>query len=458
MVPGKRGVLALALAIAASGCAPMPKIEAPERTTEALTGIGDPFQFKVEKEQTDIAERAGETLAFGDAVKRSLSHDPGLQAALARIRQAEAEAEQQRLWPNPILSLAVRFQASGGGRPDIETSLTADLLSLLLKPGRISAADGRLRKSTADALIVVLDVLTEVSKQYSKVQALTARVAIDEERRKILSELLKVTDARLRGGEAARLDVLTVQSEVARVETELLTRRSEERQARLTLARLIGEPSSQAVWKLEPWSAGGAASDDEDTWIKTALTRRPEIQSAVWELSALGQEMRVARFGSFIDGSAVGPDAERAEGSWAIGPGVVLPIPVFDVGQAQRSLIGARIIEQRHELTKTERQVIEEVRVALESLRSANAALLEVNNRVIPLQQDRLKQARNAYQAGLADILAVRLAEQELQQARSQQVDLEEQVSQSGFSLVRAAGGARLADSKNDQTNVEIKK
>ena len=236
---------------------------------------------------------------FDQAVRRALRHSPAVQAALARVRQAQAESQQARLLPNPVLALAVKFP-TGSGKADIEASIAADLLSLLLKPGRILAADQRLRRSVAESLVVVLDVLSEVRQQYSKAQALAAQAAIDQARRDILTELLRLTDARLRGGEATRLDALALQSQAASLEAELLSRGSEERQARLELARLVGEPSAAAAWKLDVWSAPAAVSADESTLLKIALERRPELQAVIWELAALGQEMKVARFGTFL--------------------------------------------------------------------------------------------------------------------------------------------------------------
>ncbi|MGC4030153.1 MAG: TolC family protein [Tepidisphaeraceae bacterium] len=420
----------------------MPKIEPTEKAAAAMTGVGQPFEFKTEREATDVDADAGhaDTLSFSLAVRLTLRHSPEVQSALAKVRQAQAEARQARLLPNPVLSFAFRIPTSGG-RPDVEASVTADLLSLLLKPGQISAADQRLRKSVADSLAVVLDVLQDVQSQYAKAQSLAAQAAIGDARRGILQELRRLTEARLQGGEATRLDLLTVQSEVVDLDAELLALRSDERQARLTLARLIGRPSSAAMWKLDQWSPPAAPAGDEAASIKAALERRPELRSVVWELAALGEEMCLTRTTPFLAGGDAGISAEQTEGEWTLGPAATLALPVFDFGQAQRERVAARIVEQRHELTRLERQIVQDVRVAHQQLRSSQAVLAEVENRLLPLQTDRLKQAEAAYRSGSADVLAVRSAEQDLQRARSRQVDLQEQLSQANFRLARAIGG-----------------
>lgn len=460
MIAIRTATAVLALVAVVAGCAPMPPILPPEKRAEALTGVGEPFQFQADGEAIDVSEQPpGQTnrLSYSDAIRLTLRHSPDVQAAVARVRQAEADARQARLLPNPILSFAFRLPTSGG-RPDVEASLTADLLSLLQKPGQISAADHRLRKSVADSLVVVLDVLEAVQIAYPKAQALHARAGISEARRGILRELLNVTEARVKAGEATRVDQLTVQSEQVELETELLVLRSDERQARLSLARLIGQPSSVADWRLDDWTPPTSVVGGESDWIKFALERRPELQSGVWELAALGQEMKVARVASFTTGGDAGIAAENTDGEWTLGPAASVAVPLFDFGQARKQSMKSRIIERRHELTRIQRQIVQDVRSAMERLQATQAALSETEKRVLPLQRDRLTQANDAYRLGLADVLSVRLAEQDFQQARARQIDLQEQVSQAHARLTRAAGGIGTPTGKPLPTEPATKK
>src|SRR6185503_474242 len=104
----------------------------------------------------------------------------------------------------------------------------------------------------------------------------------------------------------------------------------------------------------------------ESGWIASALQHRPEVQANRWELAALGDDLGAGRFGAF-DGSQVGVDAERDDG-WTVGPSVTVPIPLLDWGQARRAKLNAQRIEAQHRLTQARRQVVEEVRRAVEAL------------------------------------------------------------------------------------------
>lgn len=443
--------IALAAIATLAGCASRSSPPDVVSLATELTGVGEPFEFKTERETLVDLAAADERpdLSYADAVRLALQHDAAIQSALARVREAQAESDQSRLLPNPVLSLAMRFP-EGAGKPVIDAGISADLLSLLFRPGRIAAADQRLRKRSSESLVVVLDTLAEVQRQYTLVQSLSAQVAIDDARRGTLNELLIVTEARVKAGEAPRLDTLTVQSELAELDAERMSRLSQERQARLTLARLIGQPTSVAQWTLDAWSEPAEIAEDEATWIRQALAKRPEIAVIAWELAALGDDLRVAKFGA-LEGGEAGVEAER-DGDWSAGPAVAVPLPLFDMGTAERERLRARIVEQRHLLTSTERLIVQDVRIAIEALRSAKASLEQVSSRLIPLQVDRLKQAQNAYRLGVADVLAVRLAEQELQQAKSQQIELQSAVTLAAIQLQRAVGGPVIPSATSQPT------
>lgn len=446
----KAGPLLGAMAIGVSGCTPLPKIDDLSDRAAEITTVGEPLAYQAETPPLDAGASITH-LTLLNASHLVLRHDPSIQAALARVRQAQAEAKQTRLLPNPILRVAVRLP-EGGGRATVEAGVTAELLSLITQPGRISAADHRLRASVAEALATVLDRLHTVRDQYTTVQSLAAQVEIAESRTKTLRELVTLAEARAQVGEAARMDVLAARSDLVAADTELRQLRSDERQARITLARLIGRPSDRATWRIDPWTAPPALSGDEADFVRLALEHRPDLQATVWELHALGEQTRISRMSSFLSGDA-GVEAEREDG-WTIGPAASVPIPLFDLGHAAKESAEAQLVEQRHLLIERQRQAVEEVRLAIESLRSHQNGLERSQRELIPLQTERLEQARRAYQLGLTDVMTVRQAEQDLQSARAQVVTLEERVAKAVNALEHAVGGAGVAQRHLQTTTV----
>ncbi|MBL8765283.1 MAG: TolC family protein [Phycisphaerae bacterium] len=412
---------------------------AAESSITLATAIGEPVAFLVEGGPLDEPAAVG-TLTFIDATRRAVTTDPRLQAALARVRIAIADADQSRLLPNPVLNFVLRW---GPGKPQLEVSLAQDIIQAFQIPRRSSAADNRLRQAAADALTVALDVTSEVQERYAASQASDRLTPVLEGRLELLRRLTGIARKRLEGGEGTRGDVTTLEAQGVELEVEIADARLRQREERLRLARLVGEPSGAATWALDEWVAPPSAAPDEQHWIDTALTHRPEVQSVVWQLAALGDDYSLARLWPW-EGAAVGIDAQK-DPDWFAGPSVSTPIPVFDMGQARRARVTAEQIEARHELTLSRRRIVEEVRVAHQSLAGNLANLNRVRQELIPLQQKRRDQAEQAYRAGHTDVTALFLAEQDLRATQAKAIDVERQTSIALIRLLRAVGGPGVA-------------
>lgn len=430
---------ALAALLLLTACAPRAAVQ-PETTIAVATGISGAIAFRIERGPLDEPFAPAPSLLLHEAVRRAVTTDPALQAALARVRIALADADQARLLPNPVLDIALRW---GPGKPQIEASLTEDLLRVLTLRRRASAADNRLRQAAAEAVTVALDVLTEVQERYAAVQALDALMPTLEQRAGLLDRLVLVAESRLRAGEGARTDLTTFQAQRAELEIELAQARIESRGQRLRLARLIGEPSGAAEWTLEPWSEDSPGDEPEARCIDTALRHRPEVQAAAWQLAALGDDVALARLLPF-DGASAGVDAQRDD-EWFAGPSVTMPIPVFDTGQAQRARVTAARIEARHNLTFAQRKVVEEVRTAYATLAGSRANLARIRRQLLPLQQQRRDRAETAFRGGQTDAAALFLAEQDLRAAQARAIEVERQAAVALIRLQRAVGGPGVA-------------
>tara|TARA_R110002072_G_scaffold295396_1_gene466330 strand:- start:7341 stop:8756 length:1416 start_codon:yes stop_codon:yes gene_type:complete len=432
------GLATLAL-LPLSACQTTRPDHATESSITSATAIGEPLTFLVEGGAID-EPAVGETLTFIDATRRAVMTDPGLQAALARVRIAMADADQSRLLPNPVLNFVLRW---GPGKPQVEVSLAQDLIQAFQIPKRSSAADNRLRQSAADAVTVALDVVAEVQERYIAAQASDRLVPVHEGRLDILRRLSEVARSRLEGGEGIRGDVTTLDAQRVELEAEIYEAMDSQRIERLRLARLIGEPSLAAMWSLDTWVVPNVVASPEQDWIDAALLHRPEVQSVAWQLAALGDEYALTRLLPW-EGLAVGVDAQRSPDEF-VGPSVSTPIPIFDTGQARQARVTAEQIEARHALTMSKRKVVEEVRLAHFSLAASIVQLDRIRNELIPLQQQRREQAEQAYLAGQTDTTALFLAEQDLQATQAKVIELERLTSVSLVRLQRAVGGPGIA-------------
>lgn len=434
-------VVAVAACIAA-GCTSSPPDVLTQQAAERAVGLSsdEGIAFRGDADPIDDAATEPESLTAGDALRLSVRRSPKVQAAVTRVRMAQADAQQARLLPNPVLSVAVRYPEAGIGKPVIDAGVTGDLLTVLRRPGAISAADAELRAASAAAVSVVLDVATEAQERFYAIQSLEAMLEGLRERGRLLGRLLELAETRLRIGEGTRLDVVTLQTQSIDLQTQIADRELELRDERLALARLIGQPSSQATWTVPGWAPISAPVQSEGAYLAMAARSRPEIQEREWALAALGARRRLASW-DVLGGVDAGAEAER-DGGWSVGPALSTAIPLFDFGQASRARAAAAQIEAQHELLAVRRQVVEEVRRAYATLVGTQANLDRVLSQLIPLQEARLQQAEAQFRAGQTDITGLLMAEHDLRASRSQLVDLQRRVAIARVRLERAVGGA----------------
>lgn len=432
------------LAVCLTACRIQPPRVSPEEEVSRVIGIEDAVRFQFEGASLDVERSAVAGLALADALRAALESDPGLQAALARVRAAQAEAGLAGRFPNPILDLVLRFPEGGGGT-DIEAGLSADLLALLQRPRRAGAAGHRLQSEAALVLATALDLVAGVQEQYAEVQALEELVLVLGRRSALFARLREIAEARLDLGAGTLHELTTLQSEQAALELDVARRGRELLVARLGLARRIGEPSAEARWELEAWSAPEPVPGEEAPWIAAALSARPEMLAIEWEIRAREDEEALAR-GEPFAGTSLGVDAER-DGDWSVGPGLALPLPIFDAGGLRVERARALTAEERHHLTEARRVAVEEVRAALAVMLGAQDDLARVLRDLLPLQERRRQQVEEAYRLGHVDATALLLAEQALQAAQADRIELEREVSGASYRLQRAVGGPSVFQS-----------
>ncbi|HVS73583.1 MAG TPA: TolC family protein [Phycisphaerae bacterium] len=435
------GVFHVAM-LSLAGCqATLPNVPA---DAAKLTGIQNAITFH--QNTFDPADRSGITgqLTLADAIRQTLANDPRIQSALAHVRMAEADANQARLLPNPILSVDIRMPAQPGVNTTVEATLTDDLISLLQKPSQIAAADKRLRESAGDALTTVLDVLAEVQVAYATAGAIDAQIAWTNQRNDILQHVRTIAQKRLNAGDTTRLDLVTVDAQLVQARLDLADLQLQRTEQYLLLAKLTGHPRAALDWTVAPLpNPPPEAIADENAWIDAALIHRPEIASHVWELRALGDDLTTTSLAPFIGGD-LGPHAEH-DPLWRVGPSFTTPLPIFDWGQAGRAKVIAQRIAARHDLALEQMNIIQEVRLAYATYQQTLATLREAQAQLLPLQKQQLDQAQLAYQTGDTDLTTLLLAQTDFQTAAARLVDFQQRALIARVKLQRAAGGAAIA-------------
>ena len=461
----------------ALGCATSPPRHDTAAQIQSAASLANAITFHTDALPAEAAP-AADTLPLSAAIERALRQSPEVQVALANVRTAQADAHQTRLFSNPVLDIALRRASANSfhtsGRRDssgttytttisrhntttIEAGLAGELLKILQRPRRISAADAALRGASAKAITTALDVLHQTQRHFFNAVGLRRETEILTERTARIGQLLKVAEARLAAGEGTQLDVATLKAEQSTSSIDLREATLKLSQANIALAHRLGQPRGRIDWALTTPLYTQIILSKEAEVIARGLRARPEIQADRWQLTALEDQSALARL-AWLEGAAVGLDTEHEGGDniiddWSLGPSVALPLPIFDWGQAKRAKARVQAIAARQRLTQTTRQVTREIRQAHHAAAQLMTTASRARTELVPLHEERVRLARIVFDAGQEDVTNLRLAELDLLEAQLKLLRLDHRTTLAIIALYRATGGNK-EETPNDQTPI----
>ncbi|HKQ47535.1 MAG TPA: TolC family protein [Phycisphaerae bacterium] len=395
-----------------------------------------------------------DVVAIEQALDLALFNNRALRADLEVIAQAKADLVQAGLLSNPVLSFAGMLP-EGGGRADLTFGLSKDVADLWLIPTRKQSAQAILQQRILAVADTAVTLVTEVRSRYYDLQYQSQAIDLQEQNLRVLRDVIELTQARLKAGEAGQFDLYLTRGRLLESELQQLQLRADYDLTRQALLRLMGVADAREPWfPTEADTRFNALAADETAMIDTALRQRLDAQAAHWELeSALAdfqqQRLRVipslnlgvggeryerralpgrkiladtAR-ASVAAGQLTAPELEsRGERNLerrqiidlVLGPMIEVPLPIFDQNLAQIAKAQSRARELLQRYEEIEQRVVEGVRSALTRRRLAEDRVRLYRESLLPVQQTALELARKTYQAGRESIVAVLLAQESL--------------------------------------------
>ena len=410
--------LAVSLLALLSACSLGPAYEKPQ--------VAAPAQFDGATAAADIWPDAEWWRGFNsrelDAlIAQGVEGNRNLRAAVARIRQAEAQAKiaGAELYPwlsasglNSRTKRAPRSPSSTtttsrGGQGfttwtgTLSASYQVDLFGE--NSATADAALTRLESSRYDRETVALTLVSDIASTYFQVLAVRERRRLAEETLGNAESILELLEQRQRAGTVSDLEVAQQRSAVATQRANVPTLLLSERQSLNALAVLLGRPPEQfgietrtlTDMRLPPVVAGLPSG---------LLERRPDLRKAESDLRAANLDIAAARAQRFpsISLTADGGTTSAAL-SGLLGPGsffytltASLAAPIFQGGklQGQEELTRARFEELIETYTQSILAAFQDVENALSAV--------EQNGEQYNFNRAAYEQAREAYR--LADV------------------------------------------------------
>lgn len=336
---------------------------------------------QVVKAEAPVAAASAPVPVFtlDQALAAAASSAPGLDAAAADLRAAQAGRTVAGLRPNPQVQVQVENIGGTGQFRGTQSAETTTGFALPIELGgkrsaRIAVADAQTWRAEVEAAVVAADLRLQVTEAYIAAIAAERRVEIAQMEADFAGVGFRAASARVTAGAASpieqqRADVLRINADVA-----LDRARREAETARANLGRLIGQPvvgSLDRSW-FERVDAYGPSAP-----IKAEGTLA--LAAAEADLATASAQVRLAKSQRVPDVTlSAGAKRLSASNDTAAVFGVSIPLPLFNSGRAaidqasaQESASEAR---RRVALIETEREIASAQAELANAAASARAA------------------------------------------------------------------------------------
>jgi outer membrane protein, multidrug efflux system len=402
-------------------------------------------------------------LSFEEAINQAEKQNPGLEAARARLRQADELSN--KAWSGYLPNLVAN--GSYTRQEEVAIPLSPDSPPIVIQQANQFGAQVTLRQalivpqlwpaiqgaylSERVAALNVEDarrqLLFAVAQAYLGAASLRDSLAVQEQLLEVRRGFEHDAQVRFQVGDVERVAVLRATLDRKQAEQELIRSRNSYASARSSLAALLARPVDFDVAPPSgPEVAVPSEAADPATAEQTALDRRQDVGAARLSVDAarLGRRQYIFQYfpnlyatGGFTASNSAGLTGQTT--AWTAG--LALSWTLFDGGLREANIRegSARIAEANANLRGAEQRARDEVRRAALALGTSEANLSTAQERV-KIARETARLTKESFEAGAATYLQVTDINASLAGAELSAVAEELNLRLSRLGLARAMG------------------
>jgi cobalt-zinc-cadmium efflux system outer membrane protein len=375
-----------------------------------------------------------ESLTEERAVALALLNNAAFQEQLAELGVSRADVIQAGLIANPDAQLLFPV-----GPKQLEATITAPLEALWLRGRRVEAAR-RLSEQTAARLTqLALDLVRDVRLAYAELDLEKRRLSLFEESSRLRARVASIASARVRAGDALRLEEVSAQVDAVRAaqEARSLAHAVTLAEERLRAAMGAGGERTPLATMLLPDAS--LVDWDVDALVAGAVAGRPDVRASETGVAAARARAALARY-DWLSVSAVADANEHGDHGFEAGPGVKFTLPLFNRNQGNVARADAELVraERRHR-TVVDR-VILDVREANVRYAQARDDLRAWRAEILPALAEVVELAGRAYENGDTPLVQVLDANRQLLDGRGREAQLVADLRRARAELERSVG------------------
>ncbi|MBC8211617.1 MAG: TolC family protein [Gammaproteobacteria bacterium] len=383
------------------------------------------------------------SISLQEAVDRTLSSNPELQAFGYQLKAQEGRIQQAGRSPSPELSLEMADALGSGDYEGLENAQTSISIGWVLERGirqrHINAARAGSELISIERDIKRFDVAAETARRYLVSLALQARLENADKTVRLSAETIEAVEKRVKAGRTPEAELSRAQAEL---EVQNLTRKGlmyQRHQANLQLAALWGtttldfsrvEGDILSLPQLEPLAV--LTSNLLNNPVFERFLSNQRLKQAELEL-ALAQDTPSWKLNAGV---------RRFEGSddLALMAGFSIPI-------GERTKNPGRVLEARTHLeaidmekTKTRLYAESSLHVLYEKVQHGIFVIKTTKESILPKLEEALAGTRRAYNLGRYGYLELQSVQAELLGAHESLIEASIDVHQNIIEIERLTG------------------
>jgi outer membrane protein, heavy metal efflux system len=387
-----------------------------------------------------VAAMLQDDLTADEAVAIAMVNSPRLQVMLAELGIARADLIDASTISNPLFEAEFRFPAAP--YHPFELSIAQSLIDLIQLPrrralGRAAFAAAQMRISSE-----VLRFAADVRSVYYDLLSATQHVALS---RVALESAQTAAEVAMKQHSAENITDLDLENEQALYEQAKLELAGAEKRlvvAREALLRAMGLRSVSTEWRVPATFPDLPAAEMEQQQLENlAATQRLDIAIARRELDIAQRRVPIARL-AMLEETVVDLHYEREpDGEETMGPGIQIPIPIFNTGRGARTRAEAQFLGARHAVNALEQEAASQLRAARATLAEARARVEYYRDVIVPRRTRIVELTKLEHNAMLVGVFQLLQAKQNEMQARRDFIDAQREYWGARIDLDRALQG-----------------
>lgn len=450
----KKTAFVLLLMLSTAGCSLIPQYRQPQVAMPATwkdgSGVADAATINADWWKNFHSDELNAVMT------EALANNLDLKAALARIEESRASLKIARSSLFPFLDASATAEGTqlnqrrGSNRFTNNSSLglaasyEVDLFGA--NRANVDVAEANFRNTIYGHDATNLVVMGDVADAYFTMLNLRERVALANKNIGILSDILKIAQARYDAGSVSLLDVTQQKSALATAQAGVATLKQQMDAEENALAILLGKPPQNLGMKAKTLT-GIKVPQIPLSQPAMIVTQRPDVRAEEELLVAANADIGIARAAFFptLDlsagaGLAFTPIADPASTTLSVAAQLLAPIFHGGALQGQEEFATAQQVEIAQNYRAAVLTSLQEVNDALTATKTSKVRQDALHEAMVQAQKA-YELSRGLYEAGSADYQTMLDAERTLIDAEDAYASVRLEVLEAAINLYKALGG-----------------